>query len=129
MKKFLSILMVLTMVLSLSVTAFAAENTGSITITNATIGDSYSLYKIFDATYSVDANGNADAVSYSIAQDNQFFSYLFGAANSATISLSDRMAMGWMYFLVTAIIIVVVSLIVSLFVYNENDTKVKKSRG
>ena len=79
MKKFLSILMVLTMVLSLSVTAFAAENTGSITITNATIGDSYSLYKIFDATYSVDANGNADAVSYSITAENQFFSYMFGA--------------------------------------------------
>ena len=67
------------MVLSLSVTAFAAENTGSITITNATIGDSYSLYKIFDATYSVDANGNADAVSYSITAENQFFSYMFGA--------------------------------------------------
>ena len=79
MKKFLSILMVLTLVLSLGVTAFAAENTGSITITNATIGNSYSVYKIFDATYSTDASGNADAVSYSITTDNQFFSYMFGA--------------------------------------------------
>ena len=78
MKKFLSILMVLAMALSLGVTAFAAENTGSITITNATIGNSYSLYKIFDATYSTDANGNAEAVSYSITADNQFFSYMFG---------------------------------------------------
>ena len=79
MKKFLSILMVLTLVLSLGVTAFAAENTGSVTITNATIGNSYSLYKIFDATYSTDASGNAEAVSYSITSDNQFFSYMFGA--------------------------------------------------
>ena len=79
MKKFLSILMALTLVFSLSVTAVAADNTGSITITNATIDDEYSLYKIFDATYSTDANGNADAVSYSITEDNQFFSYLFGA--------------------------------------------------
>ena len=79
MKKFLSILMVLTLVLSLGVTAFAAENTGSITITNATVGNSYSLYKIFDATYSTDANGNANAVSYSIKTDNQFFTYMFGA--------------------------------------------------
>jgi LPXTG-motif cell wall-anchored protein len=71
--------MALALVLSLGVTAFAAENTGSITITNATIGNAYSLYKIFDATYSTDANGNADAVSYSITQDNQFFSYMFGA--------------------------------------------------
>ena len=79
MKKFLSILLVLTMVLSLGITAFADENTGSITITNATIGDGYSLYKIFDATYSTDASGNAEAVSYSITKDNQFFSYMFGA--------------------------------------------------
>ena len=79
MKKFLSILLVLTMVLSLGITAFAAENTGSITITNATIGDGYSLYKIFDATYGTDASGNTDAVSYSITADNQFFAYMFGA--------------------------------------------------
>ena len=79
MKKFLSILMVLTMILSLGITAFAAENTGSITITNATIGNAYSLYKIFDATYSTDASGNTDAVSYSITADNQFFGYMFGA--------------------------------------------------
>ena len=79
MKKFLSILLVLTMVLSLGITTFAAENTGSITITNATIGDGYSLYKIFDATYGTDASGNADAVSYSITADNQFFAYMFGA--------------------------------------------------
>ena len=41
MKRFLSILMALTLVLSLSVAAFAAENTGSITITNATIDETY----------------------------------------------------------------------------------------
>ena len=64
-----------------------------------------------------------------VGSNNPMINYLFGAANSATISLSDRMAMGWMYFLVTAVIIVVVSVIVSLFVYNENDTKVKKNRG
>ena len=37
MKKFLSILMVLAVVLSLGITAVAANETGSITITNATI--------------------------------------------------------------------------------------------
>jgi hypothetical protein len=71
--------MALVLVLSLSVTALADENTGSITITNATIDETYSLYHIFDATYSTDENGNADAVSYSITTDNQFFAYLFGA--------------------------------------------------
>jgi hypothetical protein len=79
MKKFLSILMVLTMILSLSVTVFAAENEGSITITNATVDETYALYKIFDASISKDADGNTNAVSYSIETDNQFFAALFGA--------------------------------------------------
>ena len=79
MKKFLSIIMVLAMVLSLSITAFAAENEGSITITNATIDETYELYKIFDASISKDADGNTNAVSYSIETDNQFFVALFGA--------------------------------------------------
>ena len=76
-------MMALVLVLSLCVTAFATENTGSITITNATIGDAYSLYHIFDATYNTDANGNVDAVSYSISKDNQFFTYMFGADGKA----------------------------------------------
>ena len=79
MKKFLSIIMVLAMVLSLSITAFAAENKGSITITNASIDETYELYKIFDASISKDADGNTNAVSYSIETDNQFFAALFGA--------------------------------------------------
>jgi len=66
------------LVLSMSVTAFAADGKGSITITNATIGQSYSVYKLFDATYNTDADGNADAVSYSIDDSNQFFAVLFG---------------------------------------------------
>ena len=78
MKRLFSFMMALVLVLSLGITAFAAENTGSITITNATIGDTYSLYQIFDATYSTDASGNANAVSYSITKDNQFFTYMFG---------------------------------------------------
>ncbi len=79
MKKFLSIIMVLAMILSLSITAFAAENKGSITITNATIDETYEIFKIFDASISKDAAGETNAVSYSIATDNQFFTALFGA--------------------------------------------------
>ena len=78
MKKFLSILMVLAMLLSLSITAFAAQTNGSITITNATIDETYSVYKIFDASIKKGVDGAADAVSYSIATDNQFFTVLFG---------------------------------------------------
>lgn len=81
MKRVITFLLALAMVLSLGVTAFAAdeESDGSITITNATINDSYSLYKIFDATYSVGADGEADSVVYSIQKDNnKVFTYLFG---------------------------------------------------
>ena len=78
MKKFVSILMVLAIVLSLSITAFADENTGSITITNATVDETYAIYKIFDASISTDAAGETNAVSYSITEDNQFFTVLFG---------------------------------------------------
>ncbi len=79
MKKFLSILIVMAIVFSLGVTAFAAESNGSITITNATIDETYEIYKIFDASIRTDADGETNAVSYSIDTDNQFFAALFGA--------------------------------------------------
>lgn len=78
MKKILSFMLALVLVLTMSVTAFAADGQGSITITNATIGEKYSVYKLFDATYNADEEGNADAVSYSIDGSNQFFAVLFG---------------------------------------------------
>ena len=83
MKKFLSILLALAMLLSLSVTAFAADTDGSITITNATINETYAVYKIFDASISKDNAGATNAVSYSIKTDNQLFAALFGADGTA----------------------------------------------
>lgn len=80
MKKLLSIIMVLAVVLSLGVTAFAANETGSITITNATIDQTYNVYKLFDATIKLATDGEtAEAVSYTISTDSQFFAVLFGA--------------------------------------------------
>ena len=78
MKRAFAMILALAMVLSLSVTAFAAGETGSITITNATIDETYAVYKIFDASIKTDASGKAEAVSYSIQKDNQFFAALFG---------------------------------------------------
>ena len=79
MKKFFSIIMVLVMILSLGIPVFAAENKGSVTITNATIDETYEIYKIFDASISKGTDGETNAVSYSITTDNQFFTVLFGA--------------------------------------------------
>lgn len=78
MKKFLSLLLALALVLSMSAAVFAAGETGSITITNATIDETYTVYKLFEASISKDAAGETKAVSYSITTDNQFFDDLFG---------------------------------------------------
>ena len=82
MKKFLSLLLVLTLVLSLGITAFAAtEEDGSITITNATLGEDYHVYKVFNATY---VEGS-DAVSYTLDPENtQFNSLFFNADGTPT---------------------------------------------
>ena len=56
MKRFVTILLALVMILSMATTAFAqtvgtaADNTGTITITNAAKGETYTIYKLFDAS-------------------------------------------------------------------------------
>lgn len=85
MKRFFAILLALAMIFSMSITAFAEGEgggtttpaSGTITITNATIGETYSVYKIFDATY---AGGDSSAVSYSLdkAAHPEIYNALFG---------------------------------------------------
>ncbi|MBR5309657.1 MAG: LPXTG cell wall anchor domain-containing protein [Oscillospiraceae bacterium] len=84
MKRLFSLMMALIMVLSVGITAFADETAdqvthGTITITNATKDQTYTVYKIFDATY----DATADSVSYSITKDNQFYSALFNDDGTA----------------------------------------------
>ena len=64
--KILAAVLAVVMVFALAVPAFAA-NEGSITITNAQIGKTYTIYKAFDATYSTYTEGGQTktAVSYS----------------------------------------------------------------
>ena len=84
MKKLFSFVLILALALSLSVSAFAA---GNITISNATIGEDYEAYKIFDATFNT-----AGDVSYTIdptimvegtETPNPIFVKLFGADGKA----------------------------------------------
>lgn len=60
-------LLVVLMIFSMASTAFAANNDGSITITNATIGEDYAVYKVFDLTYS------GDKVAYTYDGSNAGF--------------------------------------------------------
>lgn len=76
MKKFLSIILIMVLILSVGVTAFAATENGSITINNATVGKKYEIFKIFDAAPTSDGTG----ISYTIdtEEDAELFKALFG---------------------------------------------------
>lgn len=70
MKKFFALLLAMTMILAMGTTAFAAQyGFGSITIENATVGENYKVYRVFDATISEDG-----AIAYTIEKTNSFFS-------------------------------------------------------
>ena len=75
-KKLLAGILAAAMTLALmTVPAFAAEGTGSITVKNATKGYEYNAYKVFDATI------DGEAVSYKTSADNE--------------SLLDASLFGW----------------------------------
>ena len=92
MKRLFSFILALALVFSLSVTAFATEDNGSITITNATIGHTYRLYKIFEATYLPDGddeNTEVDGVSYTLT-DVAIYNYMFGDdAENVTVNTEE----------------------------------------
>lgn len=68
MKKFSAILLALVLVLAMSATAFAASITiNPPTTAGSSTGETYTAYKIFDATI------NGDNVAYTIAKDSPFY--------------------------------------------------------
>ena len=82
MKRLFALMMALIMVLSLGIVAFADDDStnppatpanGTITISNATIGQTYTAYKVFNASV---AEGT-DKVSYTIDADSKFYPFLF----------------------------------------------------
>ena len=75
MKRISKFMMALVMIFSMSISAFAAGGAGegSITITNATEGETYSVYKIFDAVY------EGDKVAYTL-NNGTLEGYMFGGS-------------------------------------------------
>ncbi len=80
MRKILSLALVMMMILSLSVTAFAADTEYDITVTNSQTGKTYTAYKIFDATYS------DDTVSYTITKDSPWFDTVNAEGSPFTVT-------------------------------------------
>ena len=73
MKKFLSILMVLAMILAMSTTAFATENT-SVTI-NGEVGRTYNGYQLLDLTTSL--KGDAHHTQHEGAHTDDCYNYAY----------------------------------------------------
>ena len=72
-RKLASLLLALVMAFALAVTAFAQDVThpdgnGSITISNAAKGETYTIYKLFDATVHEDADGSSIAYTGTIPE-------------------------------------------------------------
>ena len=68
LKKFLPFLLMVVMLFCMTTVAFAAnDDDGSITVTNATVGYDYAIYKVFDLTYS------GDKVAYTYDGSNAEF--------------------------------------------------------
>lgn len=82
MRKLFTVLLALAMTLALAVSAFAAADTGSITITNPQGDHTYTAYKIFDVTYS------GDNYSYTISDTDAAFSTVKAYADVAANGLN-----------------------------------------
>ena len=82
MRKLFRVLLALAMTLALAVPAFAADTTGSITITNPQGDRTYTAYKIFDVTYS------GDNYSYTISDTDTAFNTVKAYADVAANGLN-----------------------------------------
>ena len=97
-RKLASLLLALVMVFALATTAFAQDvtvtgGTGSITISNATIGETYTIYKLFDATVNADGTSiayygeiPASLSTYFTADDNGYISATKAAKDGENMS-------------------------------------------
>ena len=75
-KRLVSLLLTMVMLLAMGVTsAFAAGSDGSITITNATVGKEYSVYKVFDLTYSTNDDSTTN-VAYTYTKNGESDTFL-----------------------------------------------------
>ena len=87
MKKCLSIILALALILSLGITGMAAGGTGSIKITNATSDQTYTVYKLFDASYDEVNNLIAYSIENKPGYDptTDIYDVLFDADGNPTV--------------------------------------------
>ena len=83
-KKIMSLAIVFAMVMAMSVSVFAAAD-GKITMTDATEGQTYTLYKVFDATYKAGAN-NVSYTYVAATEQDPFLAALQGENSPFTVN-------------------------------------------
>ncbi|MCR5449254.1 MAG: LPXTG cell wall anchor domain-containing protein [Solobacterium sp.] len=87
-KKFMSLMIAVVMVLAMAVTSFAEEPTkGTITVKNATKGYEYTAYKVFDATYDGDAVSYTTPAANASKLDDSLFGWSTAADENGNISV------------------------------------------
>ena len=85
--RFMAVLMAMTMILSMSMTAFAAEaSKGTLTVNNTVAGKTLDLYQIFTAT----KNGDNVAYTLNSAYEGFFQSKISGASTLTGEALSEK---------------------------------------
>ena len=85
--RFMAVLMAMTMILSMSMTAFAAEAPkGTLTVNNTVVGKTLDLYQIFTAT----KNGDNVAYTLNSAYEGFFQSKISGASTLTGEALSEK---------------------------------------
>ena len=104
-RKLASLLLALVMVFALATTAFAQDvpgtgGTGSITISNAAKGETYTIYKLFDATVNADGSSIAytgtipeSLKTYFTADDNGYISAAPAAKDGDNMSVGLKAAL------------------------------------
>lgn len=86
-KRILVLLISLLMVLTMGVNTFAAEEKGKITINNVLIGNTYTIYKIFDLDgYTAGATAADASYSYTINESSPFYN----CVNTMTIKSGGK---------------------------------------
>lgn len=93
MKKFFALLIAMVMVLGMSTSVFAADD-GSITIQNTVKGKTYTVYKVFDATYSGDKvaytyDGSNTTFLTALQADSSPFTVTANTAKNYNVALKD----------------------------------------
>lgn len=90
-KRIASVLLALVMALSLITTAFAAGETGSITIDNAVVGKTYTIYRIFDLN---SHNDDYTAINYKVSTKWAAF-FQDGAKGRDYVTIDDQGYVTW----------------------------------